>query len=260
MIHKIHIKDPNNSNFCYINNKDISTKFNIPKEIIFKKGKNIIVGENGCGKSTLINIIAEYTFCKKTEYSKITETGIHRLFQANKTNLGIKVFANYNISTYKTVFGTEVNSDEILSEFHSFKNYVNKRLISSGEETLQTITSLFEIMFSEKYREFNKSLLSFSTNDVWVEMFEKLNNYFKEHHIKEEIPIYTVLLDEPDRNLSLSNIKSLYTVLSVNKDNEQMICAIHNPILIYKLSKLEHINFIELTPNYIKNIETFIKK
>ena len=27
----------------------------------------------------------------------------------------------------------------------------------------------------------------------------------------------------------------------------QLICVIHNPILIYKLSKLEYINFIELT-------------
>jgi predicted ATPase len=260
MIHKINLKDSKNSNFSYINNKDISKEFNIPNEIEFKKGKNVLIGENGCGKSTLINIIAEYTFCKKTEYSKITETDIHKMFQTTKTNLGIKVYANYDIPTYKTVFGTEQNTDDVLSNIHSFKNHFLKKSMSGGEETLQTIQSLFEIMFDGEHLEFDKSLLKRSTNDVWKEMFDKLESYFKENHIKEEVPIYTILLDEPDRNLSLKHINMLYTILSVDKGNEQMICAIHNPMLIYKLSQLEHINFIELTPNYLKNIKNFIKK
>ena len=40
----------------------------------------------------------------------------------------------------------------------------------------------------------------------------------------------------------------------------QLICAIHNPILIYKLSKLEHINFIEMTAGYLKEIKNVFSK
>ena len=40
----------------------------------------------------------------------------------------------------------------------------------------------------------------------------------------------------------------------------QLICVIHNPILIYKLSKLKHINFIELTEGYLKEIKDVFNK
>ena len=40
----------------------------------------------------------------------------------------------------------------------------------------------------------------------------------------------------------------------------QLICVIHNPILIYKLSKLEHINFIELTDGYLEEIKDVFNK
>ena len=40
----------------------------------------------------------------------------------------------------------------------------------------------------------------------------------------------------------------------------QLICVIHNPILIYKLSKLEHINFIELTEGYLEEIKDVFNK
>ena len=40
----------------------------------------------------------------------------------------------------------------------------------------------------------------------------------------------------------------------------QLICVIHNPILIYKLSKLKYINFIELTEGYLEEIKDIFNK
>ena len=40
----------------------------------------------------------------------------------------------------------------------------------------------------------------------------------------------------------------------------QLICVIHNPILIYKLSKLDYINFIELTEGYLNEIKEVFNK
>ena len=49
-------------------------------------------------------------------------------------------------------------------------------------------------------------------------------------------------------------------VLSYQKEMTQLICVIHNPILIYKLSKLNYINFIELTDGYLEEIKNVFDK
>lgn len=71
---------------------------------------------------------------------------------------------------------------------------------------------------------------------------------------------YTVLMDEPDRNLDIDNIMQIYNVLSFHKPQTQIIAIIHNPALIYKLSKLDCVNFIEMTEGYLKDVVNFISE
>lgn len=63
-----------------------------------------------------------------------------------------------------------------------------------------------------------------------------------------------------DRNLDIDNIMDLYKVLSFHKPQTQIIAVIHNPALIYKLSKLDHVNFIEMTKGYLKKVVSFMNK
>lgn len=70
----------------------------------------------------------------------------------------------------------------------------------------------------------------------------------------------SILMDEPDRNLDIDNIMDLYKVLSFHKPQTQIIAVIHNPALIYKLSKLDCVNFIEMTKGYLKKITGFMNK
>ena len=81
--------------------------------------------------------------------------------------------------------------------------------------------------------------------------------YYKRNQVKtsEEDFEFTLLLDEPDRNLDIVNIDNIYPVLSYRRKKTQVIAVIHNPVLIYKLSKLDYINFIELTDNYLEDIK-----
>ena len=65
-------------------------------------------------------------------------------------------------------------------------------------------------------------------------------------------------MDEPDRNLDIINIDDIYGILSFHKPQTQIIASIHNPLLIYKLSKIEDINFIELEENYLMKVKTAI--
>jgi ABC-type molybdenum transport system ATPase subunit/photorepair protein PhrA len=259
MVTKIEINNPSKSCFDYIKSKYDRDGLSLPKRIEFKQGKNILVGENGCGKTTILNIIAFHTFCMKNEYSKVTNESLAKWFDFETFKDGINVFTDYDIPTYKSLFEEEKNENEILNSFKNFANTFYSKELSSGENTLRTLRSLFEVMFSGKYTKFDKSFLTQNVNDVWEKRFDSINGYFKRNHIAEENPVFTILLDEPDRNLSINNMLALFDILSVVKDNEQMIAAIHNPVLIYKLSKLEHINFIELTKGYVNSIKELIE-
>ena len=260
MIYKIDIKDTSKSNFNYVSCKNNKTDFKFPSHFTFSKGKNILIGENGCGKTTIINMIADYMFCKKDEFSNLNENNIREFFNNDNDKFGIEIKSNYDICTFKSYHEEEKYDNDILNDYKSFFNHVNRTNISSGQKTIDTMYSLFETMFSGEHNKFDKTYLNYNVNDLWKENFSLLKKYINDNHVEERDEIYTILLDEPDRNLSLSNIQQLYNVLSTPKDNEQMICSIHNPMLIYKLSKLEHINFIELTEDYLDKIIEFVEK
>ena len=85
-------------------------------------------------------------------------------------------------------------------------------------------------------------------------------DYVKKHRINptEEEKEITILMDEPDRNLSLDNIKHIKAILSFHKPQTQLIAVIHNPLLIYNLSKVEGINFIEMTEGYIDKVKNMV--
>ena len=94
-----------------------------------------------------------------------------------------------------------------------------------------------------------------SSNDYWKSRFNNLLKYYKENQLDTEEFSYTFLIDEPDKNLDIENIEEIYKVLSYKKEMTQLICVIHNPILIYKLSKIDYINWIELSNGYLNKIK-----
>ena len=57
MVTKVYIKDNSNSPVRYISELD---NFKNGTQYTFKEGINVIVGENGCGKTTLLNLIRSY--------------------------------------------------------------------------------------------------------------------------------------------------------------------------------------------------------
>lgn len=50
----------------------------------------------------------------------------------------------------------------------------------------------------------------------------------------------------------------IYNVLSFHKPQTQIIAIVHNPALIYKLSKLDCVNFIEMTEGYLSKTCIFM--
>ena len=67
MVTKVYIKDNSNSPVRYISELD---NFKNGTQYTFKEGVNVIVGENGCGKTTLLNLIRSYLLVDEKECDK----------------------------------------------------------------------------------------------------------------------------------------------------------------------------------------------
>ena len=268
MIHKIEIINAKDSPFPYIDSSR-NPDFNLGISYGFTKGVNIIVGANGSGKSTLLDIIKTYTLCNKYYQSRFTNAlHTNKIFSHEARLLsGINVQSNYGCSTFN-LREIEDNKDSFNSSDYNIKDfveYVGSTTLSKGNQNLLTIDNLFRHMFNPDdpssllfpIKEIKNKINNLSSDSPWHSALNSLLNYYMDNNIPDSV--VSVLMDEPEQNLDLYNSIKLYDILSHHREDTQIITSLHNPLLIYKLSKLTHINFIELTPSYINDIISFVE-
>lgn len=248
MVTKVEIKDNKKSPFHYL--PDIA-KFHNGAIFEFKPGVNIIVGENGSGKSTLMNLIKTYLCVDFQECSVGTyNSAINKLRRSIGDDTfydGVSVYADYKKNTFRLAQSNELYSDDIVGSMKNMALYMDQKNSSDGEAILVSISALFQKMFSKDANltfDYEKAAGSFS----------QYRDYIQAHRVEDCADEFTVLMDEPDKNLSLENIKQVASILSFHKEHIQIIAIIHNPLLIYKLSKKKSINFIEMTDNYVNTV------
>ena len=271
MITKVQITDNSKLPLKYAKELDA---FKNGKEYRFESGVNVIIGKNGSGKTTLMKMIAMYTLCNDSLCSRLpnlADYGVLKLndmFDDGKESLldGIKVIADYAGVVYNCLSHKDMKDEDILDNITNMGYFLSNRGASTGEAIVNSVGQLFKFAFSNKDIQFPlKELKDLADkkqcNDFWGERFTNLLKYYKDNAnrlITREDFEYTFLLDEPDRNLDITNIDSVYQVLSYRKEMTQLIAVIHNPILIYKLSRIRgknKVNFIELTDGYLNDIK-----
>lgn len=248
MVTKVVITDNANSPLRYISELKA---FKNGTEYEFKPGVNIIVGENGSGKTTLMNLIRKYlvvdfTECFRGDYNH----NINALFRTfeNKDMLdGVDVYADYTKNTFRLSHAGEKAQNEAMKTFEEFGSFFDQKHSSTGEGVLVAIDYLFGYIFGKKAK------LMFDYRNQFEETYPLYVDYADKHRVVCDDE-WTILMDEPDRNLSLDNIEQIKGILSFHKPHTQMIAVVHNPLLIYALSKMEHIHFIELTKGYVKKV------
>jgi hypothetical protein len=154
-----------------------------------------------------------------------------------------------------------------LSSFELFQYTFNVKHASTGEGIVLNLENLFERMFSQDanldfpVNEIKSEAEYYSKNFSEDNIFTQYIDYVKEHKVDfGNDNEYTVLIDEPDRNLDIFNINQIFEILNTRKEKTQLIAVIHNPILIYKLYKNKDINFIEMKKGYIKSVIEEIDK
>lgn len=267
MLQRVLIKDNTNLPLRYAANLEA---FKNGTEYNFKPGINILVGPNGSGKSTLIQMLSMFFWCS-TGMESSYEKGLglndnDKMFNQDESlKDGIVINHDYTTKVFILKPYKDMKQEEDLSSIENFSLMFHSMHSSVGEGTVLSLQSLFKIMFKEgqTYEFVTKELESRidSINEYWGERYKKLLKYYKENKIipgpnEKEI---TVLMDEPDRNLDILNINDVYQVLSFHKPQTQIIATIHNPLLIYKLSRIEDINFIELEENYLYRVRRALK-
>lgn len=268
MIFEVEIVDNKKSPLNYLENLET---FSNGKVFKFKKGINIIVGKNGSGKSTLIKLISHYMLCKDSMVSSIPKetfklaSFFDSVFGNNdEPSLldGVKVKSDYSGVAYHFLSEKDLskNSDSALENIDQFECFLNSNNLSTGETVLYSLNRLFNLSFSNKDIQFpilQLKNLKDRVNDFWKENIDKILSYYASNRVNIEPKDfeYTFLLDEIDQNLDINNIETMYQIMSYQKEMTQLISVIHNPILIYKLSKLDYINFIEMSEGYLDSIK-----
>lgn len=107
-------------------------------------------------------------------------------------------------------FGFNKN-DDILNNINNLSLYMNGASRSSGEKNLHAMNSLFDFMFNQDEYAFPiQKLMEFKkkSNEFWANRIDNLLKYYKDNRVvlMEKDFEYTILMDEPDRNLDIDNI------------------------------------------------------
>lgn len=270
MIHKAILNNISLSPYPYIDSErnDI---FNLKNEYEFKPGINILIGKNGCGKTTLLNILRSYTLCNNEYHSKLPKSLLDiNLFRPSESKPflnGIDVLANYGASTYNLRNTKDIPTHRQMDNLFNFKETIITNNHSTGQGNIHNIQTLLELMFNEPttnttikfpINEIINKIDSYeTTNHPWKSNLIDLYNYYIRNNINDEV--VTILMDEPEQNLDIDNLQQIYTILSETRPDTQIIASIHNPILIYRLSQLGNINIIEMNDGYLKTIINFIE-
>lgn len=259
MVTKVYIKD---NTKCPVHYLPDLPNFKNGTTYEFQPGVNIIVGENGSGKTTLLNIIRRYMMVGESECDRgIYNCNISKMYGHHNglaTTLldGVDVYGDYDKNIFRLCHATEKSSDETMKSFESFGATFLQMHSSTGEGVNIALNALFEYIFSSKVK------LKFDYRDQFRELWPSYIDYCDAHRLsKEECPDeWTLLLDEPDRNLDIQNINQVMSVLTFHKEQTQVIAVVHNPLIIYSLSQKSEspINWIELTPGYVEKVRGIV--
>jgi energy-coupling factor transporter ATP-binding protein EcfA2 len=256
MIKKVIFKDleklPNNCR--YIKNTNI---FKEGEEIEFSEGINLIIGKNGSGKSSLINIIGSYLMCNSLMRSKVSHLELSNLIDYNilestfKLLDGVDVIYDYRISAFKIIDKAEGYpiTGENIPESVIINSEINHR--SRGEMNLSRMNIISSLMYTKEYHMFDIS--EYEKNNE----FRLFKEYMKRNNYVPESPRFTLLLDEPDNNLDMYEINRLYDDIIEGSNTSQFLVVAHNPALIYKLMSNKDVNVIEMTKDYGEYINNF---
>ena len=190
-------------------------------EINFKAGLNIIVGDNGCGKSSLLKQIfykpfQEFYFSDKTE-AELQAEHFKKYLKNDYRLLDFEKYPNFYLN------GKQIHKNIFIEDLK------NSKITLSGQDVLKMF-DMYDSSNGENTLDFLNSLIT-------------LENVL-------------ILLDEPETSLSIKSQIKMAKILKKIALKNQIILVTHAPTLM-QMSKevydFEIKKYIE-TETYIKNL------
>jgi len=232
-----------------------------PKKHAFTDGLNIYFGPNGAGKSVALRFLKAYCSIPKAGWTTLVDPKAlapiafphcYCAMSPDKDKAivdwdGTPVFYNSgDISDNNAWFyqNTGGNSEDGLStEAERFEDMFEKP--SSGQYRLKKMNKLFQMLASppDIFANETKMRELFDDIDAQIEYLKSLPSDGR----------VTILLDEPERSISLPKQKKLLEVLLQFSDKFQIIAACHSPFVL-DLPR-DKVNLIEIQENYVQECD-----
>lgn len=270
-------------------NQQLATNL-LDKEIKFSADKiNIIFAPNGAGKSTVIKALAGNSlitdgFVKMLEPIKL---GLSCFDEEYNENIVIKKRNKMMLNSADIVWdGTPIyyeNFSEHMTQYHAIGdlqgsvisnigeeiNYIiNRNKTSLGENSLFIFNKVMQIAktmptYDELFKNEINIINGKSYNDSWVNCYKMQLDYFKSFpNYAEKRPI-TILFDEMDKSLDITNVIYLYRdllPLIQKKTNIQIITVSHSPVIMSNaIFNSPNYNIISLDQTYTEKCRNELK-
>ena len=282
MLESITFKDPDSLPQKNRLAEGISHEFFLPalrgKTFTFKRGLNIVVGENGCGKTSLLRVIRKLWMCEHRSPEMYSHFLFSQFFNPSFAQFfddglyeGVEMRADFRRPMFNLRKPEEVRHESILDSVGNALQFMESGSMSKGENTMSAISMLINLMIGKskisnpkEYFNFSKVLSQLQKSKTTGECADKVKSavdWYRRNHADLDDRCLTVTMDEPDAGMDiyrLDKVRSfLETVSQVQRD--QFIVAMHNVALIRSIMGLPNVHFIELSPGYLEAIKNFGK-
>ena len=226
-----------------------------PKQFNFTEGMNILFSGNGAGKSVALKFLKAYCSIQTAGWTNVVDPKVlapdsfphaYRAFTPNKDRVivdwdGTPAFYNSgDIADSNAWFFQKggQSEDGLTSEKERFDTMVEKP--SSGQYRLKKINKMLNIIGNPPEIKPNPLYGDVSAQLEYLDSLPKGGKL-------------TILLDEPERSLSLHKQKVLLDVLMDFSKKHQIIMACHSPFAL-SLPR-DKVNYVEIEPNYISECD-----
>lgn len=223
----------------------------------FTQGVNVLFGPNGCGKSTILNTIKAYCFIDKGGWTRILDPLMFGMNTRRDLPHALAYFAPARCSAIVGWDGspTLFNKGDIELSKESF--FYNSGNLDDGITTQmehvqfladQPSTGQFRINRLNKIRDLIASPpplarpINIPSPKVAAAIDEQIA-YIKSLNSTGRC---TLLLDEPERALSIPMQRELFNLISEIGQFAQVIVATHSPLFF----NIDNINLIDVVPGY----------